>query len=249
VKSVHEIINKIVPNHLFTCYQIMKRKISEQAKMNSSDWSGLQEDSDGFTQVLSKSSKKMLRKKQKRQARQQAEGDSPGPVSNRRSRSGSASRSQSRSSSRAARSRSHSRGSDAGSEEEVPANPAGDAREQVVDPKDDAPVEENEKKRRSRSSSNAPKDSVVPETPLGEQVSSGKKKGKARVIKVNAADGKTFEDHLEEMIRNSVAVEPRDIDPSSKFPTPSVIRQVAEMLIEDVSGASTRVGHAKHEEA
>jgi hypothetical protein len=36
---------------LFKSYQVMKQKISEQAKMNSSDWSGLhQEDSDGFIQ-------------------------------------------------------------------------------------------------------------------------------------------------------------------------------------------------------
>ena len=211
----------------------MKQKISEQAKMNSSDWSGPQEDSDGFTQVLSKSSMKRLRMKQK----QQAEGGSPGPVSFRQSRSGSAPYMQSRAGSRAARSRSHSRGSDAVSEEEVPLNPAGEAEEQVVDPESDTPVKEKEKKRRSRSSSNTPEDAVVPETPLSKQKSSGKQSGKTRVIQVNAADGMTLEDHLEEISGNGVASEPRDVDPSSKLPNPSGIRQVAEMLIEDESTA------------
>jgi hypothetical protein len=218
----------------------MKQKISEQAKMNSSDWSGLhQEDSDGFIQVRSRSSKKMLRKKQKLQEKDQSEEDSSRPASDRRSRSGSASRPQSRSSSQAARSRSHSRGSDVGAEEEVPASPADYAIGQAVDPGQDDPADGKEKRRRSRSSSRTPKNCVVPETPRGEHGSSGGKKGtgKSRVIKVNAADGKTLETLATDAIQNGKSPKPRDIDPSSKPPTPALVCQVAEMLIEDSTTA------------
>jgi hypothetical protein len=210
--------------------------------MNSSDRSGLEEEEEGWTQVLSKSNRKKLLKQKKSTngARKHHMADKYASASEGRSRANSSSRS-----------RSPARGADAVSEDEVPVIPAGEEKEQAVDSQGDAPVKEKEKRKRSRSSSNAPKDAVVPETPLGEQVSSGKKSGKPRVIQVNAADGKTLEDliqgyaadgktlddQLEEIFRNSVTVEPRDIDPSSQLPTPSVIRQVAEMLIEDGSTA------------
>ena len=85
VKCAHEIMNKLLPNHLLS-FQVMKKKntgVKEviqgyRAKMNSSDWSGLESfnSEDGWTQVLSKSSKKMLRKKQKDQQEHQSEVDS-----------------------------------------------------------------------------------------------------------------------------------------------------------------------------
>jgi hypothetical protein len=125
-------------------------------------------------------------------------------------------------------------------EVEVPANPADYAIGDAVDLNQDDPVDGKEKRRRSRSSSRTPKNCVVPETPLGEQGSSGGKKGKSRVIKVNAADGKTLEElgkTLEALaadaIQNGKSPKPRDIDPSSKPPAPALVRQVAEMPIED----------------
>jgi hypothetical protein len=212
----------------------MKRKISEQAKMNSSDWSGLdQEDAEGWTQVHSRSSKKMMLRKQKLQEKHQAENDSPGQVSDRRLRSGSASRSRSSSGSRAARSRSHSRVSDAVVEEGMPANPAVEPNEQVVEPELDATAVTKGKTRRSRSSSSAHGNAVVSETPFREQVSSSRKEDKARVVKVNAADGMTLKELFADASQTGERCKPRDIDPSSRPPAPAVVHQVAEMLRED----------------
>jgi len=62
--------------------------------MNSSDWSGLKssDSEDGWTPVLSKSSKRMLRKKQDGVERKQREAGNSAPDAEHRSRSNSRSR-------------------------------------------------------------------------------------------------------------------------------------------------------------
>ena len=57
------------------------------------------------------------------------------------------------------------------------------------------------------------------------------------MVKVNAADGRSWDELLSDAVKNSKPCEPRDIDPSSKAPAPALVRQVAEMLLGDSSTA------------
>jgi hypothetical protein len=206
-----------------------------QAKMNSSDWSGLesQNSEDGWTQVLSKSSKKMLRKKQRVIKNKQRKGEDPTATSERCSRSNSRSRGRSRS--LVARS---------SSEDELREEPAPLMEDQsavqqravdetissaIQDGAADESVSTNKPVKRSRSASKAPGPRIVPETP------EVPKNAKVRVIRVNAADGKTLDECVADAIKSGKYPERRDVDPSSQPPAPSSVRQVAEMLINDPS--------------
>ncbi len=131
-----------------------------QAKMNSSDWSGLKslnsEDEDGWTQVLSKSSKRKLLKKQKQIGRKEPKVDNSAPDAEFRSRSNARSRAPS------------------GSGE--PISPSQDVllREQdllvpepgtVQETAAEARASRTKPGKRSRSTIEAPNSAIIPETP------------------------------------------------------------------------------------
>jgi len=197
-----------------------------QAKMNSSDWSGLenQDSEDGWTRVLHKSSRKKLRnqKKSKDGERKQHKADNSALPSEGRSRSSSSSRARSR-----------SRDSDSPLEQEQRELKQAGARE-VADNGSDA---KSKSGKRSRSGSKPLAGHVVPETPVSNEAPMVKKSAMKKVIKINAADGLTLDDMLEDVVKHGERVEPRDVDPSSKPPAPSLVQQVAEMLIADGSKA------------
>jgi hypothetical protein len=226
-------MNKLLPNHKLS-FQAMKKKNTgakqiiqgHQAKMNSSDWSGLEEESaEGWTQVFSKSSKKMLRKKQKLQEKKSSERNAQDLSSESRSRSRSASRSRSES-------RDADRVSGMERQEETPVVMGA----QVEDTEQEQ-VPSGKREKRSRSVSRVTGATIIPETPLPRQVSSSKasskKKGKLQVVKLNADDGLTMDDHIAELIKSGESGKLRDIDPSSKPPAPSLVGRVAEMLTAD----------------
>ncbi len=60
--------------------------------------------------------------------------------------------------------------------------------------------EAGDKSRSQPTSPKAPRADVVPETPLPRQISSSKKKVKLQVVRVNADDGRTMEDHIADLI-------------------------------------------------
>ena len=220
-----------------------------RAKMNSSDRSGL-EDEEGWTEVLSKSNKKMLRKQQRREDNQSGRRSA--------SKSGDRVRTRSRSASSAA-SHGQSDAADEGRADEVASQQDFGseaeqedvlAREEQESAQDSMAHEgagdvdvrssasagaKNKKGKRARSPPPQPERKVVQETPSPTQAQA--KKGKVHVVKVNAADGRTLEDHVRDIIKNSEEAKPRDVDPSSKAPAPSLVKQVAEMLVADGSSA------------
>ena len=220
-----------------------------RAKMNSSDRSGL-EGEEGWTKVLSKSSKKMLRKQQRREENQ----------SNRRSasKSGDRVRTRSRSASSAA-SHGQSDAADEGRVDEVASQQgfgSEDEQEDVLAREEQESAQDSmahedagdvgvkspasagskgKKGKRARSPPQQPERKVAQESPAPTLAQA--KKGKVHVVKINAADGRTFDDYVRDIIKNSEEAKPRDIDPSSKAPAPSLVRQVAEMLVADSSSA------------
>ena len=217
-----------------------------RAKMNSSDRSGL-EGEEGWTTVLSKSSKKMLRKQQRREDNQ----------SNRRSasKSGDRVRTRSRSASSAASHGQHDAADEVRADEVASQQGFGSVDEQedvlaceeqesaqdtmahedagVVGVKPSASA--GKKGKRARPPPPQPERQVVQETPPPTPAPA--KKGKVHMVKINAADGRTLDDHVRDIIKNSEEAKPRDVDPSSKAPAPSLVRQVAEMLIANGSSA------------
>jgi hypothetical protein len=201
-----------------------------QAKMNSSDWSGLQ-DSDaegGWTSVVSKSSKRMLRKKQNHMKGKQPKVDNSSSDTELSSRSNPRSRAPSRF------------GEPSSSSENALRDDQGPLAQELAVVQEAAAGESvsiSKRGKRSRSTSKAAKSAVVPETPSLVETPEVEKSSKVRVVRVNAADGKTLGECISDSIKNGKRCKPRDIDPSSKPPAPTLVRQVAEMLLEDSSTA------------
>jgi hypothetical protein len=192
-----------------------------RAKMNSSDRLGL-EDEEGWTEVLSKSSKKMLRKQQRRSA----------------SKSSERVRTRSRSASSTVRGQRDA--ADEASDDQMAPQQVSVSEDEQENAGVKSPVSagsKSKKDKRARSPSLQPEREVIAETPPVAHGASDKKKNKLHVVKVNAADGKTLDDHVRDIIKNSEEAKPRDVDPSSKAPAPSLVKQVAEMLVADGSSA------------
>jgi hypothetical protein len=208
-----------------------------RAKMNSSDRSGFDhEDSGDWTTVISKSSRRKLQKKQRNQesrkdksavsevdelhsdaaadeARNDVEVPHEDPISESESES--------------------TRGLE-GLEQAEDGMQSNDTK--GIDADAAEPEEKKSKKSKvTPSSSKKPKNKVVPETPPLSQAQADKEKKPRKVVKVNAADGRTMDELLHDLIKNSESVRPRDIDPSSQAPTPSLVQRVAKMLLEDPS--------------
>ena len=230
--------SKLVPNHLVP-FQIMKKKNTgvkeviqgHRAKMNSSDRSGLdQEDADGsgWTEVVSKRSRRMLRKNQKVEESPKSPSSSSKALKKTRSRSRSASGGA-------------AQGQEGAADEVRENGVGGDHKSERSDSK---PTKKSGSRSRSASRTASPvQDDAAGEirndaahadaaaTGCGSEKSKKGKRARSpsdqRKSKVDAADDLTLEELMQDLVKNGERVKPRDVDPGKQMPDPFVVRSVA----------------------